>query len=67
MKQNKAIKRDIETYPCREEGQQLLDQNRNSSTSENELLGAQVDHGGVVLGGVVQWGQELGVLDTKRE
>ena len=64
MKQNNATKREIETYPCKEEGQQFLDQNRNSSTSENELLGAQVDHGGVVLGGVVQKVQELWTFEA---
>ena len=63
MKQNKGQKRELVSYPCRAEGQQLLDQNRNSPTSKNELLGAYVDNGGVFLGRVVQWDQEQGFLE----
>lgn len=53
MEQNNVKMGEMETYPWREEGQQLLDQNSESSTSENQLQDAWMDGGGVVLRGVV--------------
>ena len=53
MEQNNVKMREMETYAWREEGQQLLDQNSESSTSENQLQGAWMYGGGIVLGGVV--------------
>ena len=54
MKQkNTKKKREIETYPCRADPQQLQDQDNEPSTSANQFQGAWMDGRGVVLGGVV--------------
>ena len=46
MKQNKARKGKMKTYPCRADLQQLLDQVGELSTSANDLQGAGMGGGG---------------------
>ena len=49
---------EIGTYPWRADLQKLLGQVGELSTSVNDFQGAGMDDGGVVLGVVVQKGQE---------
>ena len=61
MKQDNAKMGEIETYPCREDLQQLLDQDGEPSTSANQFQDAWMDGGGVVLRVGVQMAKNDGV------
>ena len=61
MKQNNVKMGEIETYPCREDLQQLLDQDGEPLTSANQFQDAWMDGGGVVLRVGVQMAKNDGV------
>ena len=61
MKQNNDKMGEIETYPCREDHQQLLDQDDEPSTSANQFQDVWMDGGGVVLRVGVQMAMNNGV------
>lgn len=46
MEQNNAKKGEMETYPCRADPQQLLDQDGEPSISANQFQGDGMDGGG---------------------
>ena len=65
MKQNKARKGEMKTYPCREEGQQLLDHNSESSSSDNKLQGPPSNGESVWLWGGVQRAKDFTLSKPK--